>query len=78
MMLSTWLGIDKYKFYKSLVGINHRFERTISRMRVQCSTYSATLPSHSHTAGSECQEDEALLRVLTVSTPPIMHSVMLA
>ena len=45
LMLSSWLGSDKYKFYKSLVWFDHRFKPTISHMRDPCSTDLATMPS---------------------------------
>ena len=43
-MLNTWQGSDKYRFYKSLVSLDHRLEPTISSTRDQCSTDSATVP----------------------------------
>ena len=41
----TWLGSNKYQFYKSLVWLDHWFKRTISCMRDECFTDSATAPS---------------------------------
>ena len=38
IMLSIWLGSDKFQFYKSLVWLDHRVEPTISR------TWDLTLP----------------------------------
>ena len=45
IMLSTWLGSDKYKFYKPLVWLDHGFQHMISCTRNQCSTNSAIAPS---------------------------------
>ena len=45
IMLNTWIGSDKYHFYKSLFCLNHGFEPTISYTWNQCSTDSATAPS---------------------------------
>ena len=44
IMPSTWLGSDMYQFVKSLIWLVHGFEHTISPMRDQCATESATTP----------------------------------
>ena len=43
-MPSTWIGSNKYQFYKLLVWLNHGFENTISYIRNPCSTDLATAP----------------------------------
>ena len=45
IMLSTWLISDKYKFYTSLVWLDHGFQPMISRMQNPYSTDSDTLSS---------------------------------
>ena len=41
---STWLGSDKYQFYKSLAWFDHKFKTTVSPMQDPCSTDSSTTP----------------------------------
>ena len=46
IMPSTWLGSNKYQFYKSLVWLDNGFKPTISRTRDQCPTDSVTASDH--------------------------------
>ena len=52
IMPSTWLGSDKYQFYKSLIWLDHGFNPTIFQTRGPCSTDSATMPDNLYSVHS--------------------------